>query len=68
MGMQRMFNVTCDVPNCYEIYDGSTWYASEAIELAKSDGWKIQGKLAICPDCQDSGVTFPEIRAHLKGN
>lgn len=66
MGMQRMFNVTCDGPDCYEMYDGSSWYESEAIILAKEDGWKISGTLAICPTCQGMGVTFAEIRAWNK--
>lgn len=63
MGMQRMFNVSCDAPGCYDINDESESYASDALDNAREKGWKISGALAICPDCQDKGVTFAEIRA-----
>lgn len=49
MGMQRMFNVSCDVKDCYEIYDGSEWYASRAREVAKADGWRRSHGKDICP-------------------
>ncbi len=49
MTMQRMFAVKCDVPQCYEVYDGAEWYASEARRVAKEDGWKRRNGKDICP-------------------
>jgi len=49
MAMQRMFNVTCDVKDCFEMVDGSEWYASQAREAAKAEGWKRRKGKDICP-------------------
>lgn len=66
MGMQRMFNVYCDVriedppyyeQTCLNMVDGSEWYAEEARRVAKAEGWvrkpsRIQKKMVdICPVC-----------------
>lgn len=51
--MTRMFAVSCDMPDCYEVYDGAEWYASEAKRVAKEDGWIRRNKKDICPKCQD---------------
>lgn len=66
MGMQRMFNVTCDGPDCLNIHDESEWYAIDAVRLARESGWKVSGALAICPECQDNGATFKELRTAKK--
>jgi hypothetical protein len=56
MAINRGFWVSCDI--CTNGSDSMEWYKTAAIEMAKSDGWKITsaGK-ATCPECQEKKST-----------
>lgn len=59
MSMVRMFHIQCD--NCLNEVDGDEWYAEQAIERAKEEGFHVQGKKAICEECWDSGVRYKDV-------
>lgn len=49
MSIQRMIDVNCDVKDCYEVTEGSSWTVAEARQRAREDGWRRKNGFDICP-------------------
>jgi hypothetical protein len=62
--MVRMFHIECDAKdhNVDSNDDlGDEWYADNAVELAKREGFHLRNYQAICPTCWDLGIRFKDI-------